>query len=159
MEKLNPILGDATTGTADLRDKQAELRAKFDNLQTKVGEALQGPLADLLTWLTDMVDAIGPAIDGWKNLGAAIQGFSQDIATPLAKIDDALIDILKNIPAVVTAMSGVGNVGTGGQINVGTFDPRARPGAGEGTTTKNLTRVQERNGVRSGGIGSSMGGP
>jgi hypothetical protein len=62
MDKLNPVLQDATTGSADLRDRQDELHAKFDNLSTKIGELLEGPLADLLTWLSDEVDAIKPAV-------------------------------------------------------------------------------------------------
>ena len=121
MEKLNPVLGDATTGRADLQDKQAELRAKFENLQTKVGEALQGPLADLFDLLTDMCRPIGPAIDGFKNLAAGHPGLLPGHRRTARRDRPGPPRHPQQHSRVVTAMSGVGTSATRGSINVGTI--------------------------------------
>jgi hypothetical protein len=150
MEKLNPILNDATTGSADLRDRQDELRAKFDNLQTKVGTQLQPVLNNLLTWLNDEVDAIGPAADGWGTLADRIVGFSQRVASPLASVSDLIHDLNVNIHNLTgTSLPGI-------RFNGGAA---AATRASENTTARTVQRIQARNGIRSGGIGNSLGGP
>jgi phage-related minor tail protein len=155
MEKLNPVLLDARDGTQDLNDKQDELKAKFDNVSTKVGEMLQGPLSDLLDWFSDELDAIGPAIDGWKMLidkaaafGAQVGGFTKMLG-PLGLVADALAEINRQL-----------NPAAGGSMLItgfGRSSTNLSRGGGntESQTTRNIQRTRE----RSGGIGASMGGP
>jgi hypothetical protein len=150
LDKLNPILADATTGTADLRDRQAELAAKIDNASTKIGLALQGPLADLLTWITDEIDAIPAAMDGWRMLGGVVSDFASGALQNLGAVGVALEGIIRLLGIASS------NPGPGIRFNGG---GAAATRSGENSTARTVQRIQARNGIRTGGIGNSLGGP
>jgi hypothetical protein len=77
----------------DLKGKQAQLGAQWDNFTTSVGQALEGPLTDLLTFINDEIAAIPHAIEGFEKLGRVIQTSSEDALAPLARVNDALGDL------------------------------------------------------------------
>lgn len=106
LEKLAPRIAEVTTGTGDLEQKQAELQAKFETLSGKIGEHLEGPLNDLLSWVIS-------GIEGWELLGAHVDaaGASFDAAFdiiraaigPLKTVTDGvegLIDALRTAIAL-----------------------------------------------------------
>lgn len=142
MEKLNPVLDDATKGTQDLGDKQATLRAKFDNAMTRIGEGLQGPLADLLTFFADELDAIDNAIDGWKSFGKVIEETAGEMVTPLGKVRDLIQDIKSGIAFI----SGNPVIPPGGAIPVTGFG--RKPATSESGTKQAVTRFDERRGYK-----------
>src|SRR5262249_16176956 len=64
LAQLKPKLDDATTGSGDLEQKQAELNAKWDNAVTTLGENLAPVLTDIVGFINDEIDAIPGAIQG-----------------------------------------------------------------------------------------------
>jgi hypothetical protein len=72
LEKLNPRIQETITGTGDLEQKQAELEARVETLQGKIGEKLT-PV------LEDMLDFVLRGIDGWEMLGGALEGAKVDV--------------------------------------------------------------------------------
>lgn len=91
MEKLAPRVDTVTGAEADLETQQRTLQAKFETFTGRVGDALDGPLTDLLTWVL-------AGIDGFDLLGGKID-----------EVDDALkgatggalglLDVLKRVLA------------------------------------------------------------
>jgi hypothetical protein len=145
MEKLNPVLQDNVSGTKDLADKQDELKSKFDNAMTRIGEGLQGPLADLLTWFADEIDAIGPAMDGWVSLGLAIHTFGQDALNNLGPVEDALRGLGGIAQSVATQIVGA----FGGSAELKFSGGRRLPnGTSESRTKTAVRRFDERNGYK-----------
>lgn len=85
---------EATTKTADLKQQQSELGARFETVMGKIGAGVEGPLADLLGFINDEIDAIPHAIQGWQNLGHAVESFGRTALGPLGNVRDALEGIL-----------------------------------------------------------------
>ena len=59
LDGLNPLVETAAERTDTLRGWQEELNARWDTFTGDVGEALEGPLIDLLDWFQH-------GIDGWS---------------------------------------------------------------------------------------------
>lgn len=84
IETLTERYGDVTTAGGDLEANQAAIQAKLETLMGRIGDALDGPLNDFLTWLlnsaaTDLAEDIGQ-----------IQDAIEDLLTPLARAVDLL---------------------------------------------------------------------
>jgi uncharacterized phage infection (PIP) family protein YhgE len=122
MEKLQPRIVAVTEGTADLEQKQKELDARLETLTGNVGDAIDGPLTDFLTWLIltgEQADAGAKALDGvsdaFDNIGGAAQ----------AQIDDLreLIALLAQVAQFFPGGSALGfasqSVGTGSRSGSG----------------------------------------
>lgn len=97
LQAFKPSIDAATSGTVDLAQRQDELGAKFETTMGKIGAGVEGPLTDVLTFINDEIDAIPYAVAGWQNLGAAIDSFGRQALAPLARVNDALEDILFNL--------------------------------------------------------------
>lgn len=116
MDQLSPSLATATTGTGDLEQKQAELQARVETLSGQLGGPLSDALSSVLGFIIDEIDAIPGAIEGWKMLGAAIEGFARTVLGPLGNVNDliggmgdALNNLNKGIGAAGDAVSGLGS--------------------------------------------------
>lgn len=99
LEKLKPRIDDITGGEADLEQKQLELQAKFETFTGRVGEALEGPLTDLLTFLTD---ATGSTEDMKKALNDLLNAFTR-LLGPLGAAIDGLrtfIDLASRVTGI-----------------------------------------------------------
>jgi hypothetical protein len=127
--QLKPILDDAVTGTGDLEQKQAEMQARIENLQGKIGEQLNPVLLSMLTIITDGIEDIDGAIWGFQRLGQEIEKFARMVLGPLGNVADA-------INAINSAVNGArGNPGF--DLN----DVQRR------SSTQNVNDWQERNGT------------
>jgi hypothetical protein len=106
LEKLAPRIQEVTDGNADLEQKQAEVQAKWETLTGKIGEGLEGPLSDLLSFIIT-------GIEGWELfahwMGENEQAF-RDILGPIARVNDALSALLGIIGDV---LEGLGKIGEG----------------------------------------------
>lgn len=65
LEKLAPRVQEVTDSKADMESQTRTLQAKFETFTGKVGEAVDGPLTDLLTFLLAIGDATGQAADNF----------------------------------------------------------------------------------------------
>jgi hypothetical protein len=150
LDKLKPKLDAAKTGSGDLEQSQKDLQAQVETLQAKLGGPLSDALNSVVGFILDEIDAIPGAIEGWKSLGGAIEGFARTVAAPLGNIKDLIDGILGGLTTLgqTPVSTGGGSSGTGGRST-----GFGRPS--ENATTRNIQRTRE----RSGGIGASMGGP
>ena len=122
-ETLRQILDDLitkfpelTSQTQGVADKQDVLNAKWDNFSTKVGQALEGPLAGVLDFFTTMIDRDIPhSITDLQNLGKAFEDFGRIALAPLGNVRDALGGIGDAINNLNKGLGAVGNFigGTG----------------------------------------------
>lgn len=110
MEALNPKLQEATNGTQDLEQAQAELGAQVEELQGKLGGPLSDALLQVTSFINDEIDAIPHAIAGFEALGKGIEDFGRVALTPLANVADALRGIL----SLLGQTESVGRKVTGG---------------------------------------------
>lgn len=95
LEKLQARLGDTTAANGDLEQSQAELQAKWETLTGKIGEALEGPLNDLLTWIIS-------GIEGWELFGQKLDWIRAELRKtlgPIFAVTDALADLFAALPA------------------------------------------------------------
>jgi hypothetical protein len=122
LEALDPKVKAVTDGTADLEQKQKALEAKFETLTGKIGEAIEGPLSDLLSFTLS-------GIEGFELLATKLDaaGVSFGVVTtaikamlaPILLVSDAvgaLIDQLNRL-RVFGDIPGAG--GFKGRINAG----------------------------------------
>jgi len=89
MEQLAPKVDLVTDGEADLEKRQDTLSAKFETFTGQVGDALDGPLTDLLTWLILTADAVGDSVDGFAAFRAQLnklQGPAEDFRDVIREI-------------------------------------------------------------------------
>jgi hypothetical protein len=93
LEKLAPRVKTITDGEADLEQQQSQLQAKFETLTGKIGQGLEGPLNDLLSWILN-------GIVGWEMLGAKVGEFQQDIEEMTGPLRGA-IDLLRTFVQLV----------------------------------------------------------
>lgn len=91
LEKLQPRITAVTTGTADLEQSQRALQARFETLTGRIGEAVEGPLNDLLGWILGGIDGFDILADNIKAADAALR-----IATRGAL---GLLDVIKRLLA------------------------------------------------------------
>lgn len=91
LEKLKPRIDDITGGEADLEQKQLELQAKFETFTGRVGEAIQGPLTEFLTFL---VDATG-STEGLRLGLEKLAGMFKTLLGPLGNAIDGLETFIK----------------------------------------------------------------
>jgi hypothetical protein len=70
LDKLSEVYGKAATSGDTLTDRQAKLGNAFGNFKDQVGDALSGPLATLLGWMTKAVGAIDQVGLVFASLGA-----------------------------------------------------------------------------------------
>ncbi len=135
---FNPLVKTAADGSGDFAQQQDELGAKFEDVSGKIGEHLEGPLGGLLDWISDMVDAIPAALDGWGMLGDAIVDAARFMLGPLGQV----ADVLRNIISLFDNGQRAFQVSTGRA-------PRTGPGGG--STDRSISdaqrRQQERNGL------------
>lgn len=123
LEKLAPRITEVTGAEADLETRQATLNAKFETFTGNVGEALEGPLTDLLTWLIDMGEA---ADDGAAAL-RGVDGVMDDLTGSVGEAADGvrdLLGLLRNLTQFLPFSGGLqfsgalGTSATGGGGNV-----------------------------------------
>lgn len=91
LEKLAPRVEGVTGAEADLETQQRTLQAKFETFTGKVGEALEGPLTDLLTWALAMADALGESVDqfgAFRRRLDQLEGPTRDYVELLRQIFD-----------------------------------------------------------------------
>lgn len=100
MEQLQPRISAVTDGTGDLEQKQNELQARWETLTGKIGQGLEGPLTALLTWINEGVDGLGE-LDLFIEL---VDKSLRDILGPIARVADALADLLDNIHDVLEGL-------------------------------------------------------
>jgi len=108
LEAFSPLVQDATTGTGDFAQNQDELGAKVETVGGKIGAQVAGPLTDILGFINDEIDAMPGAIEGWGLLGDAINQFGANSVAPLARVNDALLNIVANLAKAVD-LSGFAN--------------------------------------------------
>lgn len=90
MEKLAPQVKAVTDNSGDLEQKQSELQAKFETVTGKIGQALEGPLTDLLTWINEGIDGLSELDD----FIALMEKNLRDALGPIARVRDALEGLL-----------------------------------------------------------------
>ncbi len=95
LDQLQAKFGTAKTAADDFAGSQDTLAAKWDNVMIKIGDGLDGPLKGVLDFINDEIDAIPGAIQGWQNLGAAIEAFGRTALGPLGNVRDALAGIIE----------------------------------------------------------------
>jgi hypothetical protein len=133
IETLTARYGDVTTAGGDLESKQADIQAKFETLTGKIGEGLEGPLSDLLTWILQ-------GIEGWEMFAGWLDKNADKVAelgTPLGVVADWLGKIVGLLQEInkIGLPSWLGT-GSGGTV---TFGGGAGPrGPGISTTTVNV---------------------
>ena len=90
LETLQGRLGDTSARSGDLEQSQAELQAKWETLTGRIGQALEGPLNDLLTWIIQGIDGLG-------QLGLFIDYVRAELRKmlgPIFAVTDALEDLI-----------------------------------------------------------------
>ena len=112
MEKLEPRIVAVTEGEADLEQRQATLQAKFETFTGKVGEAIEGPLTDLLTWALLLTDQLGEAQTALKSVDAA---FDQVTGSAKAQVDQ-LRELVGWLAQVARFLPGGGALSFGSQV-------------------------------------------
>lgn len=127
MEKLAPRITAVTEGEADLEQKQGELQAKFETFTGKVGEGLEGPLTDLLTFLIDTGEEAGNAADALRRVETVfdnVGGAAQEQIDDLRDFLNMLKQIAQFFPGGGAISFGVGLVGTSGGTRPSNHAPR-----------------------------------
>lgn len=103
LEGLNPLVEKAGEHTDTLRGKQEELNAKWETFTGDIGEALEGPLLDLLDWFQ-------AGIDGWS-LFADSMDDPQDQLRGIFGLITAINDLNPFIPHFGGLAGDLGNAG------------------------------------------------
>jgi hypothetical protein len=150
MAKLPGLVDSVTGANAGLDDKQSELNAKWETFESEVGPAVEGVLSDILTFILDEIDAIPGAVQGWQNLGKAIEDFGRTALGPLGNVRDALEGILNLLGATRLGPSG-GAPRRGGLGAPGTIRSES------GTVADTIDFDERNGGART--VNSRIGGP
>ena len=111
MSQLAPQLDQVTQGGKDVEQQQRKLGAQWETLQANVGQLVEGPLTDLLSFINDEIDALPHAIEGFRRLGQVIVNAFENALSPLARLNDALGDLgdtLRSLPVVGGIFGGGG---------------------------------------------------
>lgn len=111
MSQLAPTLDSVTSGGKDVEQQQKKLGAQWETLQANVGQLVEGPLTDLLSFINDEIEALPHAIAGFQMLGRVIVNAFENALSPLARLNDALGDLgdtLRSLPVVGNIFGGGG---------------------------------------------------
>lgn len=118
LDQLKIKYGDASTAAGDFAGSQDTVNAKWDNFTIKLGQALDGPLKNLLTWINDEIDAIPGAIAGFEMLEDAMYNAAQNALAPFARLRDILEEIfsfnINSLQNVSGSSSGIRSGRVGG---------------------------------------------
>ena len=132
LETLQARLGDTSAANQDLEQSQAELGARWETLTGMIGEGLEGPLNDLLTWMIDGIEGLGLMVARWDDFTAGLR----KALGPIGDVAGALFDLLGTINDVITGLQDIvggkraaGLSGASGQIS-------GAPGGGGGTSAR-----------------------
>jgi len=101
LEKLSPQIKTVTDGSGDLEQKQSELQARFETVTGKIGQALEGPLTDFLTWVNEGIDGLGQLDD----FIALMEKNLREALGPIARVRDALEGLLDTIGDALAGLS------------------------------------------------------
>ena len=134
LQGFKPAIDAATLGTGDFAQKQDELGAKFETVMGKIGAGVEGPLADLLTFINDEIDAIPAAIEGFDMFGRVVAQTLRNITAPLAGAADAMRNLL-------------GLAGDIGRININDVGNFISGGRSDRDIAASIAREQQRNGL------------
>lgn len=113
MSQLDPTLQSVATGGKDVEQQQRKLGAQWETLQANVGQLVEGPLTDLLSFINDEIDALPHAIDGFGKLGIVIHDAFANALSPLARLNDGLGqlgDAIRSLPVVGNIFGGGGGL-------------------------------------------------
>lgn len=97
LEQLQPRITSVTDGTGDLEQKQSELQARFETVTGKIGQALEGPLTDFLTWVNEGIDGLG-MLDEFVGF---VEQSMRDALGPIARVADGLRGLVGTIEDVL----------------------------------------------------------
>lgn len=103
MAQLKPQLDQVASGGKDVEQQQRKLGAQWETLQANVGQLVEGPLTDLLSFINDEIEALPHAIEGFQMFGKTIVNAFENALSPLARLNDALGDLgdtLRSLPVV-----------------------------------------------------------
>lgn len=142
LDKLAPTVEAVKSRTDDATTSQAELGARWETFLGVLGGALEGPLSDLLEWMTDGIAGLQLMAERWDDfrhsirlslgpLGDAIDLLAQFVGLidDALKGDDALMDAWRNRDALVGNTGQISGAPGGGgsarsvQVNVYGGDP------------------------------------
>lgn len=127
MEQLDGRIRAVTEGSGDLEQSQAELQARIETLQGKVGEAVEGPLNDFLGWILAGIDGLERLDEFFVVLFDHFEG----VQTPLGELNDLLATFIVRLQQALKLIPGLGlvvpNLPRGGSS--GGFGPTP-PGGG-----------------------------
>lgn len=111
MSQLQPTLDGVTQGGKDVEQQQRKLGAQWETLQANVGQLVEGPLTDLLSFINDEIEALPHAIEGFQKLGTVLVDAFANALSPLARLNDALGDLgdtIRSIPVIGDIFGGGG---------------------------------------------------
>jgi hypothetical protein len=111
-----------TDAEADLEGRQATLQAKFETLTGKIGDAVDGPLNDLLGWILTGIGGLELLAGAFDDVDSALD----DMTGAAGDAVDAIRDLLQLI-SKVPFVPGGGLIGT-----LGTGAPNGGGGGGRG---------------------------
>lgn len=159
MATLTERTGDLTAANGDLEQSQAEVQAKWETLTGKIGEAIEGPLNELLSWVIS-------GIEGWELFAENLDLVRSELRKtlgPIYAVTDALADLFDWMGRVghpLDLLSGAPDLpGASGQISGapgGGGSPSARSitvnilGGDPANTEREVADALNRNGWRSG---------
>jgi methyl-accepting chemotaxis protein len=135
LSQLQERFPKVTDATNDFAGAQGELNAKWINFKTKLGEALEGPLKDVLDVFNNILDDIPQMIEDLSNLAAAFENMGRTALAPLGNIRDALEGIL-NLAGQIPRSAGGGD-----------FKPWKTGGRSDADIAAAIARDRERNGL------------
>lgn len=116
LEKLQPRIKAVTEGEADLEQKQKELDARLETFTGNVGDAIDGPLTDFLTWLIltgEEADRGAKALQGVSDAFDSVGGSAQEQIDSLRQFLDVLRQIAGFLPGTGALSLGATVVGNG----------------------------------------------
>jgi hypothetical protein len=140
LDQLKKKFPDVITATDDLKGSQETLNAKWTNFTTLLGEALEGPLKDLLDVFSNILEDIPETAKGFADLGGNIVQFAKNVLGPLGNVRDALEGILNLLNR---ANSSGGNPGA--IVNLHSRNP-----GGSGFSDAQIAAAQQRDRERNG---------
>ena len=133
LAQLKPALDDATLGTGDVEQKQAELQARVETLSAELGDKLQPALTDVLSVLLSI------ASHDWAYDFQRIGWGVGEILAPLARANDGLQLMLRLLGNIAAQGSDTFQVSTGRTSR-----------NGDRNTSNAVQREQERSGLSTG---------
>jgi hypothetical protein len=92
LEALAPKLREVADGAGDAEQKTAALQAKWETFQGVLGQAIDGPLTELLNWLIHGIEGIGMFGTAIDLVGDRVM---ETVDGPFKAMIDALADILR----------------------------------------------------------------